>query len=62
MKKIIWDPTYSVGVPSIDAEHKRLIGTINMLADDPDADFTSETVSDLIAEATDYAISHFKNE
>lgn len=62
MEKMIWDSSYSVGIPAIDEQHKILIDMINTMIDNPDADYVSETVSGLLMKATAYAVDHFRLE
>jgi hemerythrin len=62
MEKMTWEPEYSVGQEYLDEQHKTMIDMINVLIDDPTADYTSEVVADLLAEGTRYAVKHFKSE
>jgi hemerythrin len=62
MKKIIWLPSYTVGDELLDGQHKKIIEMINGLIDHPDAEYTSETISDLLTSSTQYAVEHFKAE
>lgn len=62
MEQIIWTPEFSVGVASLDEQHKRLIGMINKLVDDSGACVDSETISDILTQMTKYASMHFRAE
>lgn len=56
--KIVWNERFSVGVPSMDEQHKNLIELINALGPAASAD----AVSTGIAGMFNYAARHFKNE
>lgn len=61
MKKIIWQPSYSVGVKLIDAQHKKLFSILNDLEDginDSDRSSLENTIFDLKA----YVKFHFGQE
>jgi hemerythrin-like metal-binding protein len=62
MEKMKWDNSYNLGIPSIDNEHKRLLVMINKLAAFPEIEYSSETFSEVVMEAINYAITHFKSE
>lgn len=62
MEKITWDASYSIGVPQLDAQHQKLIAMINTLIDTPNAEYSSEIISDLLSKAINYALEHFKSE
>ena len=62
MKKIHWDQSFSVGVAKLDEQHKGIIDMINQLLADPKGDVHSETISDVLAKMTKYAIDHFQTE
>ncbi len=62
MEKIVWDDSYSVGVKSIDFQHKKLIDMINSLIDANELKVDSEVISDTLLQITDYADYHFKAE
>jgi hemerythrin-like metal-binding protein len=62
MEKIDWSPKYSVGVETIDEQHKRLVLMLNRLIDAKEATTDSEVVSDVITQMTKYAEDHFKFE
>jgi len=62
MENIHWEERFSVGVPSMDGEHQRIIRMINTLQ----AGFASannvDSVSELLAQMTRYAQEHFQHE
>lgn len=62
MESIVWDPSFSVGVAKLDAQHKKIIDIINLLRSKPDVDVRSETVSELLTRLTSYASDHFATE
>ena len=62
--KIVWNETYSVGVPTLDAHHKKLINLINRLADClgvRSAD-SAATFAEILSEMFDYTQIHFRAE
>ena len=62
LKKMKWDATFSVGVPSMDQEHQRIIQMINTLQDQFVAASTPAAVAELLAQMTRYALEHFMHE
>lgn len=62
MEPIVWKEGFSVGVSEMDSQHKKLIGMINMLIDNPKAKTDSVTVSDMLTEMIKYAQEHFRAE
>ncbi len=58
MEKIVWKERFSVGVPALDEQHKRLIDLINNLRDSDRKGIALETVTGMI----EYASVHFKAE
>jgi hemerythrin len=62
MESIVWDPSFSVGVAKLDAQHKKIIDIINLLRSKSDVDVRSETVSELLTKLTSHASDHFATE
>jgi hemerythrin len=62
MERIIWDSGFSVGIPALDEQHKRLVGMINTMIQAHDAGVDSEVVSEVLDEMTRYAAEHFASE
>lgn len=62
MKRIIWDESYNIGVPSIDTQHQEIIRMINKLISEKNATVDSETISETLSGMTKYAEYHFKTE
>ena len=62
MQKIIWSETLSVGVRILDDQHKRIIGVLNDLNENPQAKVDSELISDSLTGLTRYAVEHFREE
>lgn len=57
-----WTPNLSVGVASIDSEHKELIGKIDALYEAGRNHKSSEYVGDLLKFLHDYTKTHFTHE
>jgi len=57
-----WIPTYSVGVTSIDEQHKRLIALINELHDAMLANRGTVAVNQVLVQLADYCDEHFSYE
>ena len=62
MKQIEWTDDFSVGVASLDEQHKKIINFINKLIDQPEIDVHSETVHDILAEMLMYSKEHLYDE
>ncbi|MBP1628852.1 MAG: methyl-accepting chemotaxis sensory transducer [Holophagaceae bacterium] len=62
MDKIIWDNSFSVGVPTLDKQHQKIISIINQLIADPTSDFGSVSVAKILNELTHFASEHFITE
>ena len=62
MQSICWTEDFSVGVPEMDKQHKKLVAMINRLIEDPKVATGSETISDLLTEMIKYAQEHFRDE
>jgi hemerythrin len=60
--KFAWSPEFSVGVPALDAQHRKMIDTLNGLLAQPDADLRSAILLDTLTRLTQYAGEHFKDE
>ena len=60
--KINWDSTYSVGVKTIDEQHKRIVDIINQLIEDSHLYVHSERISEMLGQLRVYAREHFKDE
>jgi len=57
-----WNERLSVGVASIDAEHKRLVGMLNELYDAMQARHSQEALGKVLDGLINYTASHFKHE
>jgi len=57
-----WNEKLSVGVASIDAEHKRLVGMLNELYDAMQARHSQEALGKVLDGLINYTASHFKHE
>lgn len=62
MSYIEWKNEYSVGINSIDAQHKKLFGMVNKLHVSMKQGKSRDILSELINELTDYTIYHFNLE
>ncbi len=59
MKKIVWKDEFSVGVETLDRQHKQIIEVINSLIDKPRIFFRSQNVSSALMDLTNYVSEHF---
>jgi hemerythrin-like metal-binding protein len=57
-----WDEKLSVGVPSIDTQHKKLVELINTLFEAMHDKKTTQIVGSLVRELSDYTRYHFSEE
>jgi hemerythrin len=62
MDIINWKNAFSVGVDSLDAQHKKLLGMINRLIEDQKSLTDPKMIAELLTEMTDYAEEHFHAE
>jgi|TARA_Y100000310_G_scaffold286289_1_gene310321 hemerythrin len=62
MHKIEWSESFSVGVKTLDDQHKTLIAMINALIDASDGEDASDVLSASIASMIEYAATHFDEE
>ncbi len=62
MEEIIWSNAYSVGVPSIDEQHKNIIQIINRLIVASNTSSKTESVPEVLAEMLKYAKEHLAYE
>jgi hemerythrin-like metal-binding protein len=59
MEPMQWKSSYSVGVPALDADHKRLIDIINHIDQAAGDEFTVQWA---LQQLTEYARDHFQRE
>ena len=59
---IDWSEALSVGIQSIDEQHKKLVALINALHDSSAQGAGNETLKKILAELTQYTIDHFAYE
>lgn len=57
-----WKDAFSVGVASVDVQHKKLVELINRLYDAMRAGQGSAVVSGIVKELSDYTVEHFTYE
>lgn len=58
MQGIVWNERFSVGVPAMDEQHKRLIDLINGLQTSDNVGIVFDTIMGMF----DYASEHFRSE
>jgi hemerythrin-like metal-binding protein len=58
-KRVDWKDEYSVGIESIDRQHKKLINLINMLQTSVDYSTGEEFEQECLAAVVDYTKTHF---
>ena len=58
----IWTPALSLGVDSLDADHQKLIDTLNMVFDAMLFDRSSAALHSALATLDDYVTGHFARE
>ena len=65
-KQIYWRDEYSIGVPSIDGQHKRLLALLNQLNSYSESSGSDriepQRLSEMLDYLNEYAASHFVNE
>jgi len=62
MDFITWKDNFSVKVPSIDEQHKKLVGLINELYNKFYAGMDNDCLQKIFKELEDYAVYHFNYE
>ena len=62
MDQIVWSDEFSIGHEVIDAQHKKLVAMINRLITTSRVATGSETISEILAEMSDYVRVHFDTE
>ncbi|MBS0644849.1 MAG: bacteriohemerythrin [Acetobacteraceae bacterium] len=62
MTLMAWNDAFSVGVPSIDKEHQRLIGLLNALYDAVQSNQAKEKLGQVLDGLIAYTATHFKTE
>ena len=62
MASIIWNDSYSVGIRSLDEQHKKLIAMANQLHEAMGAGKGKEVVEPVLTEMLDYTRQHFTAE
>ena len=62
MTKLVWKEDYSVGVPVLDGQHKKLFGIINTLVELGNVGSSSEEINEVLTSMTQYAHIHFDSE
>lgn len=58
-----WNPAWDLGIPLVDAQHRKLVGMIRSLQEDmrrPDSD--AQTLLVVLFQMLDYSITHFSDE
>lgn len=62
MPLITWEESYSVKVPSIDEQHKKLIDMINELYEGVEQNSPHDALGSVLAQLINYTEMHFKYE
>jgi hemerythrin-like metal-binding protein len=62
MDFITWKDSFSVGIPTIDEQHKKLFGMINNLFSEFSKGITDEFLNEIITELEKYTVYHFSYE
>lgn len=62
MSYIEWSEEFSVGIKSIDDQHKKLFAIINSLHEAMKAGKSKDVLGSIIKELSDYAVFHFSTE
>jgi len=62
MKKLVWTDEYSVGVKSLDEQHKKIIELINTLIEHHNDSVDSDTIFNVLQEMMKYAQKHLDDE
>ena len=57
-----WENEYSVSIPTIDEEHKKLLGIFNKAIFAKEHNDNPEEIREVLREMTNYALTHFKTE
>lgn len=58
----VWDKKYSVSIPWVDEQHKKIIFAINRLAEAMDGGRYSQTIGQILDSLVEYAMTHFTDE
>ena len=63
MENIVWmDEQYSVGVPSIDTQHRKLVDILNTVITAQHEKREGDVLFELVNELIEYAVVHFAHE
>lgn len=62
MPKILWQDTFSVGIPTLDQHHQHLATLINRLSEFGSGEGNSEPVDEILSALVQYAMYHFEHE
>ncbi|CAK0780647.1 Bacteriohemerythrin [Gammaproteobacteria bacterium] len=62
MAFIVWDDKYSVGIESIDYQHKKLFNLVDKLYDAMLQKKDKDILGDILVELIEYTSSHFSDE
>ena len=62
MELIQWDESFSVNNEAIDHQHQKLVAMVNTMINYRSTSVTSEVISEMLTEMTEYSCTHFKSE
>lgn len=57
-----WTPAYNTGIPSIDAQHRKLVDILNELYDAMGKGHANQVLGNLLDELIKYTVIHFSTE
>ena len=61
-EKVHWENSYSIGIKSIDIQHKKLFELVNKLFELEDNANVKEEIREILYAFSDYTVVHFKDE
>lgn len=62
MPLFLWKPSYELGIPEIDHDHRQLVGIINELYEEMKQGHGHDILNQTIDRLLDYVNEHFENE
>lgn len=62
MSLILWQSSYNVGIPVIDADHQLLVSLLNQLYDTREEGQARDVVSSVLTVLVEYTLGHFRRE
>jgi hemerythrin-like metal-binding protein len=62
MAQIVWNETLSVGIGSLDDQHKKLVGYVNDLQGAVQDEHSKDAIRNILLNLIDYSLFHFQTE